>query len=372
VRKYGTGRIVLIVALALAGCLVAVFGALLAVSPGRTTPFRDGARGVLAGSISEKIRVRVNGVEQGMFIKARDQTKPVLLFLHGGAGMPEYFLDRRHPSHLEDSFVVCWWDRRGAGLSYSKDAPPQALTLEQMVSDTLAVTSYLRDRFHQRMIYLMAHSGGTLIGIQAAARAPELYHAYIGIGQMTSQVRSEVLAYEYMRERYQQSGNTGMLRRLESAPPTLSVPLPASYMAIRDKAMHELGVGTMRGMKSVITGVFLASWLCPDYTIGEKLSLWRGKFSSDKALWNAMLLVDIPALVPSVGLPVYFFHGGFDYTVSLPLARAYFDGLKAPVKGFYTFKGSAHSPMFEEPAAMRRVIEQDVLGGKTLLADGPA
>jgi pimeloyl-ACP methyl ester carboxylesterase len=372
VRKPGAGRVVLTVVLVLAGCLVAAFCALLAASPGRTKPFRDSVGRPLAGSISEKIHVRINGVEQGMFIKARDHSKPVLLFLHGGAGMPEYFLDRRHPSGLEDYFTVCWWDHRGAGLSYSPDLPAQTMTLEQMVADTLAVTSYLRERFHQEKIYLMAHSGGTLIGMQAAARAPQLYHAYIGIGQMTLQVRSEVQAYQYMLERYRQNGNTGMVRRLESAPPTLSAPLPASYMAVRDKAMHELGVGTMRGMRSVISGVFLASWLCPDYTLSEKLDLWLGKFSSDKALWNTMLMTDIPALVPSAEVPVYFFHGAHDYTVSLPLARAYFDALKAPLKGFYTFAESAHSPMFEEPALMRRIIEQDVLTGGNRLADGPA
>ncbi len=43
----------------------------------------------------------------------------------------------------------------------------------------------------------MAHSGGSIIGIQAAARAPELYYAYIGVGQMAYQLESENLVYEY-------------------------------------------------------------------------------------------------------------------------------------------------------------------------------
>ena len=47
------------------------------------------------------------------------------------------------------------------------------MTLEQMISDTLAVTNYLRNRFGQEKITLMGHSGGTFIGIQVAARAPE-------------------------------------------------------------------------------------------------------------------------------------------------------------------------------------------------------
>ena len=65
------------------------------------------------------------------------------------------------------------------------------MTLEQLISDTLAVTNYLRERFGQEKIYLMGHSGGTFIGIQAAARAPELYYAYIGEAQMSYQLESK-------------------------------------------------------------------------------------------------------------------------------------------------------------------------------------
>jgi pimeloyl-ACP methyl ester carboxylesterase len=66
---------------------------------------------------------------------------------------------------------------------------------------------------------------------------------------------------------------------------------------------------------------------------------------------------------------VYFLHGIHDYTVTLPETKAYFESLEAPVKGFYTFLKSAHSPMFEEPERMRQIIEQDVLTGTTSLAD---
>lgn len=75
---------------------------------------------------------------------------------------------------------MVWWEQRGSGLSYDPNAPPQAVTAEQLMSDAVVVTHYLRARFGQKKIYLMGHSGGTFIGIQVAARAPQLYHAYFG------------------------------------------------------------------------------------------------------------------------------------------------------------------------------------------------
>jgi pimeloyl-ACP methyl ester carboxylesterase len=368
----GIGAVGLIVSTTvgiLLGVMVILFSVLLAVSPGKVNPFLDEQGRPLADSISEKIHVNINGAQQGMFIIGKNVDNPVLLFVHGGTAMPEYFLTQNYPTGMEQYFTVCWWDRRGAGLSYSANVPPETLTVEQSIADTLAVTNYLRSRFHQDKIYLMAHSGGSLIGIQAAARAPELFHAYIGVGQMSYQLKSEILSYEYMLGRYKEIGNAKMVKQLEAAPPTMSVPLPAAYMKVRDSAMHDLGVGTTHDMKSVMNGVFLASWLFREYTLGEKLALWRGKFSSDKILWDKMIATDLTNQIQKLDIPVYFFHGKYDYTVSYPLAKAYLDRLQTPIKGFYTFQHSAHSPMFEEPDRIKQIVQEDVLVGKNNLSD---
>jgi pimeloyl-ACP methyl ester carboxylesterase len=363
------GTVGLIVVGILLGIIIILFGALLAVSPGKVKPFLDEQGRTLAGSIAEKIHVNINGIQQGMFIIGKNVGNPLLLFVHGGTAMPEYFLTQNYPTGMEQYFTVCWWDRRNAGLSYSADVSPETWTLEQSIADTLAVTNHLRSRFHKDKIYLMAHSGGSLIGIQAAARAPELFYAYIGVGQMSYQLQSEILSYEYMVKRYKEIGNTSMVQQLEAAPPTMSVPLPAAYMKVRDSAMHDLGVGTTHDMKSVMTGVFLASWLFRGYTVGEKLCLWRGKFASDKLLWDKMISTDLTQQVQKLDLPVYFFHGKYDYTVSYPLAKVYLDRLQAPIKGFYTFEHSAHSPMFEESDRMKQIFQEDVLKGTNNLSD---
>jgi pimeloyl-ACP methyl ester carboxylesterase len=324
--------------------------------------------------LSEKIRVDINGVKQGMFIKSKDIDQPVLLFVHGGPGMPEYWLTQRYPTGLEDHFTVVWWEQRGAGLSYSSHIPPETMTAEQFIADLLEITRYLRQRFGKEKIYLMAHSWGSYLGIQAAAREPKLYYAYIGIGQISYQLKSEQLAYEYALAQYKKNGNTAMVRKLEAAPPTMTVPLPAAYLALRDKYMHEIGIGTTHDMKSVVTGVFLPSWQFREYTLGEKINLWRGKFVSRSRkfnLWDKMQATDLTQQVTDLEIPVYFFHGVYDYTCAYPLARDYFEKLKTPLKGFYTFEQSAHSPMFEEPEKMLKILREDVLAGSNCLADAP-
>jgi pimeloyl-ACP methyl ester carboxylesterase len=361
-------RFMLILLSALLVCVFTLVGVLLASSPGKPEPFLDENGAPLAGSISEKIHININGVEQGMFIKSKDETNPVLLYLHGG--MPDYFLTQRYPTGLEDYFTMVWWEQRGSGLSYSANIPPETMTLEQMISDTLEVTNYLRHRFGKEKIYLMGHSGGSFIGIQAVARAPELYYAYIGVAQMSNQLKSEKLAYDYMLQQFKENGNVKMARKLEAAPVTMTGGTPDAYRALRDPAMHSLGIGTTRDMNSVITGLFLPSLQSRDYTLSEKVNTWRAKADSGVALlWDEMLATDLTEQVPELPVPVYFFEGIYDYTCSYTEAKAYFEKLKAPVKGFYTFEQSAHSPLFEEPEKMGQILQEDVLAGVNKLAD---
>ena len=364
-RRMGYGALTVMAALLIS--LLVLVGVLLFMSPGTPKPFLDGSGKPLAGSISEKIKVNINGVEQGMFIKGKNARNPVLLYLHGG--MPDYFLTEHYPTGLDGYFTVVWWEQRGSGLSYRADIPPESVNTGQLVSDAVAVTNYLRKRFGQEKIYLMGHSGGTFIGIQAAALAPLLYHAYIGAAQMSNQLESERLAYGYMLQRFRDDGNTKMVRRLEEARVGDAIPLPDSYLKVRDVAMHGLGVGTTHDMKSIVTGLLLRSLLNREYTLGEKIGMWRGKILSSSLLWNTQLSTDLTKKVTRLAVPVYFFHAVYDYTVSYPLARSYYELLDAPVKGFYTFKQSAHSPLFEEPEKMREIVRADVLTGSKGLAD---
>lgn len=359
-------RVMSITLIIFLGCILIIAGVLQAFSSGKPKPYLDQADNPIEGSLSEKVFISIGGVKQGMFIKSKDSTHPLLLYLHGG--MPDYFLTQKYPTGLEEYFTVVWWEQRGSGISYSRDIPPESMTLEQLIEDVLDVTNYLRHRFGQDKIYLMGHSGGTFIGIQAAARAPELFHAYIGIAQMSDQLKSEQMAYEYMLNYYKEHENKKMVQKLEIAPVIDGT--PDSYLKLRDKVMHNLGIGTTHEMNSVITGIFIPSLTCREYTLMEKINMWRGKSHSGvSSLWSVMLATNLIHKVPELEIPTYFFGGVYDYTVSYTLAKEYFEKIQAPVKGFYTFEKSAHSPLFEEPEKMLQIMREDVLRGLNNLAD---
>ncbi len=362
------GRVMLNTIYVLLACILILVAVLMAWSPGKPKPYLDQNGTPLAGSISEKIHVRINGIEQGMFIKSKDATHPVLLYLHGG--MPDYFLTEKYPTGLEDYFTVALVGaarlRNLLQRGYSAgDDEPGTVDIRHTGGDELPAQPLpqgqdIPDGAFRR----------TFVAIQAAARAPELYYAYLGVAQMADQRLSEKLAYDYMLKQFRSNRNLDMVRKLEAAPVTMEGGTPHAYLAIRDVAMHSLGIGTTHDMNSVITGILLPSFASRDYTLMEKVNMWRGKSRAGVSLiWDTMLSTDLSKTLPDLSIPVYFFEGVYDYTCSYTVARSYFERLKAPLKGFYTFERSAHSPMFEEPEKMQKIIREDVLTGANNLAD---
>ena len=356
-------------------CFVSAVCIILPPSSGRTKPFTDDNGIILEGSISEKTFLEINGAKLGMFIMSKNIGNPVLLFLSGGPGIPEYLMEQWYPSGLENNFTVCYPEYRGASLSFDSGLDPESITLDQYISDAAGITNYLCERFGLEKIYLMAHSFGTYIGINLVSRRPELYRAYISMSQKTDGRISETLAYDYMYEQYKAQGNGKMIKRFEKHPIHASDEAFNKYLneagGLRDTAMHDLGVGTTHEMRSVISGVFFPSLRCTVYTPIERINIWRGKIFLAKTpvgqgIWNYSAFED----VSHIDIPVYFLAGIYDYTCPYALQKEYFKNIDAPLKAFYTFDNSAHSPLFEEPEKAMRILAADVLAGKTELADG--
>lgn len=365
-------RIMLIAMLILLALILLLISVLLIMSPGTVKPKVDGNGNEIVGSVSEKTFIEINGAELGMFIRGEDTSNPVILFLHGGPGMPEYFLAEKYLTELEKHFTICYLEQRGTGLSYSSDLDDDAITTDQAILDAVETTDYLRERFDKEKIYLLAQSYGTFIGIQLASQYPQLFHAYVGIAQVSNQSESEKLAYTYMLEEYKKQGNTKMVERFENYAIYESEEDFETYLnsSLREEALHKLGVGTMRDMDSVITGIFLPVMGCSAYTLSEKINIWRGKaFLNHSTNLGDDSFIDLTETITELEIPTYFISGVYDYNVSCALAKEYLNKLQAQIKGFYTFKKSAHSPLFEEQELFVQIMTEDVLNAKVAFAD---
>ncbi|SDB80297.1 hypothetical protein GA0111570_10283 [Raineyella antarctica] len=112
----------------------------------------------------------------------------------------------------------------------------------------------------------------------------------------------------------------------------------------------------------------------PGKRITSSLGILLGAITATALLCGGVLLVMSPGrvartTVTALEVPTYFFSGAYDYTVNHDMSEQYLRQLDAPVKGFYLFTESAHSPIFEEPDKVARIIKDDVFNGTNALAD---
>lgn len=311
-------------------------------------------------SLNEKTYIEVNGAKIGLIILSDNTDNPVLIVCGGGPGIPQYLMESLYPSILPEYFTVCYFDYEGTGLSFDADTDPNNMTTDRFIDETLQVTDYLRERFGQDKIYIMGHSFGTYIALNTVDRHPENYIAYLSMSQACDQHRSEIIAFDYMRERYAELGDASMVAKFDELKISESEEDYEEYFrsGLRDKAMHYLGVGTTSDMNNVITGLFFPSLRITAYTPGERINIWRGKAASGKfAVHNDSQQFNAFEAVPSIEIPVYFFAGENDMTCCTSLQREYYETIEAPEKEFYLYEGCAHSPIYEDPVKTREILE---------------
>ncbi len=278
-----------------------------------------------APGISREETVILGGHAQTIFIRGRDRAKPVLLFLHGGPGLPEMPFSHAN-AELERDFVVVHWDQRGAGKSYRADIPPETMKTGQFVRDTIELSRHLRRTLGQRKIYLAGFSWGSLVGTLAVAQEPELYHAYIGISQFVALPESEARLYRAGIATAEQRGFPRIAAQLRSlGPPRHSKRSDERLVNRLTKQVQPHLPDTMTRWRYLSLGL-----RSPSYSLADAVRLLRGLQFSGRALEDDIWSADLRHLAPRLEVPVYFFLGRYDTVLSAPLAADYFRTLDAP------------------------------------------
>lgn len=304
--------------------------------------------------VFSKEKILLGGATQTVLIRGRNRKNPVLLFLHGGPGYSEMPYAPLFQAPLEKHFTVVQWDQRGTGQSYAKDIPKDSMTLDQIVADACELAEVLKKRFGQKKIYLIGHSWGTIVGMNAAARHPELFYAYVGMGQVTDVERSEKASFEFTVRQARQTQNEAALRELSQIgePPYYNFSI--KNLNVQRKWLLAFG-GSFREPSSdqKCSRAYLSS---PESKSMDPALLEESIRFSMETLAPDILKVNFFRQIPELKVPVYFLLGRSDYTTSSVLAEEYFRQLSAPRKELVWFERSGHHPHFEEPERFAEVL----------------
>ena len=302
--------------------------------------------------------IKLGGVDQWIQFRGHDRSKPILLFLHGGPGFPQMPFSHLN-AELEKDFVVVQWDQRGAGKSYSWSIPDESMRVAQFVSDTRELAQLLLQRFNAPKCYLVAHSWGSLIGALTVARFPELFHAYVSIGQLAGLPETQQVRYQFALESAQKENNQKAVTELNriGRPPHESF----DSCKVMEKWISHYSAEEHRPLPP--SRFLRLAFSSPAYSWADLAKIPFGFKYSFKHLWREIFYEEnLFEEAPRIEVPVYFLVGRYDWVVTADVAQRYFDALAAPRgKQLIWFEQSAHWPHFAEAEKYRDVLVNKVL-----------
>ena len=344
--------------------VVAAALVVLVASPASTPPVLGGDGRPLAGSIAELSTVRLGGVDQAVMIRAADPDKPVILYLSGGPGQTDLAFARVLLEPLTQDFVVAVWDQRGTGKSYDALDPTSALTLEQAVADTIELSEHLAQRFTEEKIYLLGESWGSTLGVLAVQERPDLFHAYVGSGQMISQRETDRIIWRDLLAYADRTGNGALYDQILTLgePPYRDTPWANSivmgYYPLLETAYTPPTAYLQRGEASGIGpfGIF-----GNEYGFVDKVNVLRGLVDMFSLMYPQLQEIDFRRDVTALEVPVYVLDGAHELRGRRDLAHHWFEGLTAPHKELITYEDAGHSVVFEEADAFRQLMTETIV-----------
>ena len=305
--------------------------------------------------------VSFGGIEHWVTVRGTDCANPVILFVHGGPGNPlTPFADAVYGSWARD-FTLVQWDQRGAGRTWERN--PQTadseLTLEQMTADGTELAMLLAQAFDQPKVILLGGSWGSMLGVEMVRARPDLFHAWIGAGQMVSYQENEAIGYQSLKVLAETAGDADAVSKLEAmGPPPWGN--PRNFGAFRRLTRRYEARATVPA--PVDWWAPVAAYATPEYEAayegGEDYSYLAFVGLNGDGILSGL---DQFARPLEFQIPIYLIQGAEDLVTVPSETRRFFDALTAPDKAYVLVPAAGHDPNAAMIAAEHGILMERIL-----------
>jgi pimeloyl-ACP methyl ester carboxylesterase len=288
-------------------------------------------------------KVILGEIEQWVLIRGNNEQNPIVLFLHGGPGLPMMPFHQHFQNDIEEKYLVVHWDQRGTGKSYSENMPIESMNLSQILSDAHELVILLKQRFCKYKIYLAGHSWGSIIGINLINLYPEDFYGFISIGQVVDFSQSLNLSYAFTLEKAKKEECEEAVNELiEIGEPPFNEDDTKLSVILRNVERFGGSMHNKVSFPSIVKN-------CGDYTEIDLKNIPKGLDFSDKHLWSEVIRTNLIDNLTDFKVPIYFLCGKYDYITPTELVKEYCNKINAPFKKLIILENSAHYPYIEEP-----------------------
>lgn len=327
------------------------------------------------GGINETRYVDINGDSQWISIYGQSTENPVLLYLHGGPGSQTSDLDYPVLRKLSDIYTVVDWDQRACGLSWRPEQWGTQVTYEELYSDAVAMTEYLRKEFGRDKISVMGISFGAALGANLVLDHPEYYEELFALSLPVDQLEIQRAFKEAALEWTKDDPELREVaeRIITEQAQYDSMTLAEQLDAITDQGQINTKYVEANSLSGADVNIIATYIFNPYYSLKD---FYNGFYASqpksveeyeDYNYYSAVVGLRAEGYKSSVlnrtdyDVPVYIIMGDSDYTVMTPVAKAYYEKINAPRKEYFEVEGGHYMPMLrtEELSAIVHAIAEE-------------
>ena len=308
-------------------------------------------------SLTHLEKININNSTQWVLARGKNVDAPLLIHVQAGPGLPmiSEANEMENHLHLENDFLVAYWDQRGCGLSFSKDIAPETINLWQMADDLIECTKYLLKKYNKSKALIVGYSIGATISVMAAAKDSRIFSAIVAAGIDVDIPYANQFALDFAMDKAVAKKDQKLIQKINELKKSPIV--ETTRFQKRAEILTNLG-----GMKSGSTfnSLVLSSvknmLFSRYYRIGGLMGAIKGISFCQNALILEMNNFNLFEIVTSVSVPVHFVQGDLDAIAPPAKGKEYYECLAADRKSFTAFQRSAHMPHHEEPVKFSNLI----------------
>ena len=295
--------------------------------------------------------VSINGISQ-YFLHIPNDSKNVIIMLHGGPLAPNSYLAYHHQSYLDFCNVV-YYDQRGSGKTQIKSkTKPENLSFDILIEDLRQTIQYVKEKYSTDRVFLVGHSYGTMIGTEYIKKYPHDVAGYIGYGQAVDMPMQNRSWYEYTKKAIMSSGKRRDIKKINSIdsnfPNIERDAFVASYSVLVKLAFkysyhinNHRKVYTKSPLFSLRDGMQMGFSEKPGHSLVRDVEY-------DYSIRNTL----------KYDIPIYYVLGRYDEWTTSTIAAEYFETIEAPSKGLHWIENAGHMVDIDNPSALFSTIKK--------------
>jgi pimeloyl-ACP methyl ester carboxylesterase len=305
-------------------------------------------------------RVVVNDSLQWLLVRGKSD-KPLIIHVQAGPGIP--IIPEAHTMqkqlHLENDYLVAYWDQRACGKSYSKETDPQTINFSQLRDDIIICTKYLLGKYKKEKAILVGYSIGATLSLMAASKNKQIFERLFLVGIDIDVPAANKFAIEFAMSKAREKNKTGLLKQAVALSKT-----PINNTRLfqkRAKLLTDLGGIKANSsynklmMTSVSNMIFSKA-----YRLADISKTAKGMEFCQSALLSELNELDLFKTIRSTDVPVHFIQGKLDAIAPYEIAVSYYKYLDAKNKSFDSFEHSAHLPHYDEPEKFAKILRNRI------------